>query len=181
MLTALFALWFRIAGWKINGLFPHHIPKLVVAVGPHTSAWDFVVGAAARKVMKIKNARFLGKKELFDGPFGWFFRSMGGIPVDRSSPKGIVEQVVEQIEKEDVFRLGMSPEGTRKKVEQLKTGFYRIALQANIQIILVGLDFSKKEVVIGPLITPSGNIEEDLEKVIQFFKNIKGKNPENGI
>jgi 1-acyl-sn-glycerol-3-phosphate acyltransferase len=181
MLTALFALWFRIAGWKIKGSFPHHIPKLIVAVGPHTSAWDFVVGAAARKVMKIQNARFLGKKELFDGPLGWFFRSMGGIPVDRSSPKGLVDQVVEQIEKEEVFRLGMSPEGTRKKVEQLKTGFYRIALQANIQIILIGLDFSKKEVVIGPLITPSENIDEDLKKVIQFFKSIKGKNPEMGI
>jgi 1-acyl-sn-glycerol-3-phosphate acyltransferase len=181
MLRRLFVFWFKISGWKVKGKFPHHIPKMVVAVAPHTSAWDFVVGAAARDVMKIKNARFLGKKELFDGVFGWFFRSMGGIPVDRSSSKGLVQQVVEQIEKEEVFRLGMSPEGTRQKVEKLKTGFYHIAREANIPILLIGLDFSQKKVIVGPLLQQTENKEMVFKSIHEFFSTIKGKHANLGI
>jgi 1-acyl-sn-glycerol-3-phosphate acyltransferase len=181
MLSRLFVFWFKVSGWKIVGQFPFDIPKMVIAVGPHTSAWDFVVGVAARKLIPVENAHFLGKKELFDGPFGWFFRTMGGIPVDRSSAKGLVQQVVEKIQKTDRFRLGMSPEGTRKKVDKLKTGFYHIALEAGIPILLIGLDFSEKKVVIGPLLHPSENKEDDFRKIHAFFKNIRGKKAELGI
>lgn len=181
MLSRLFALWFKLSGWKIVGDFPFHIPKLVLAVGPHTSAWDFVVGVAAKTLIPVENAHFLGKKELFDGPFGWFFRSMGGIPVDRNSSKGLVQQVVEKIQETDRFRLGMSPEGTRKKVEKLKTGFYHIAKEAGVPILMIGLNFSEKKVVIGPLLHPSENKEEDFKKIHDFFKDIKGKKAELGI
>ena len=181
MLSRLFVFWFKVSGWKIVGQFPFDIPKMVLAVGPHTSAWDFVVGVATKTLIPVQNAHFLGKKELFDGPFGWFFRSMGGIPVDRTSSKGLVQQVVEKIQETDRFRLGMSPEGTRKKVDKLKTGFYHIAKEAGIPILLIGLDFSKKEIIIGDLLYPSENKEDDFKKIHDFFKNIRGKKAELGI
>jgi 1-acyl-sn-glycerol-3-phosphate acyltransferase len=181
MLSRLFAFWFRISGWKIAGRFPCEIPKMVIAAGPHTSAWDFVVGVAAKRLIPIENAHFLGKKELFRGLFGWFFRSMGGIPVDRSSSKGLVQQVVEKMNESDRFRLGMSPEGTRKKVEKLKTGFYHIAKEAGVPILLVGIDFSKKQVEIGPVLHPSENKEEDFKKIHDYFKKIRGKKAGQGI
>jgi 1-acyl-sn-glycerol-3-phosphate acyltransferase len=181
VLSRLFSLWFQLRGWKIRGRFPKEIKKMVIAVGPHTSAWDFVIAVAAKRRIPVTHAHFLGKKELFRGLTGWFFRSMGGIPVDRSSRSGMVQDVAEKIRQTDCFRLGMSPEGTRKKVEKLKTGFYHIAREAHIPILLVGLDFSKREVLIGPLLHPSGSMEVDFRKIHLFFKNITGKNPKKGM
>jgi 1-acyl-sn-glycerol-3-phosphate acyltransferase len=180
MIGWLFALWFKFKGWKIKGQFPHHIPKMVIAVGPHTSAWDVVVGLAAKTVIPIKHAYFLGKKELFDGMFGWFFRAMGGTPVDRFSNTGMVQQVVEKFKQHDLFRLAMSPEGTRQKVDKLRTGFYYIAQEANVPILLAGFDFTKREVILGGLLYPS-NEEEDIKTIISFFAGVDGKNPELGL
>lgn len=181
MIGWLFSLWFKFSGWKITGDFPHDVPKMVIAVGPHTSAWDVVVGLAAKKIIPIKHAYFLGKKELFDGPFGWFFRAVGGTPVDRFSNHGMVEQVVDKFTAHELFRLAMSPEGTRKKVDKLRTGFYHIAKQANVPILLSGFDFAKKEVILGGLIYPTNNEAEDFKKILSFFAKVEGKNPELGL
>lgn len=175
------SLWWKINGWKINGTFPEHISKMVIAVGPHTSAWDIVVGLAARHVTPIPKAYFLGKKELFDGAFGWFFRALGGTPVDRSSSKGMVSQVADKFKAHDVFRIAMSPEGTRKKVEKLRTGFYYIAKEAKVPIQLVGFDFKHKQVIYGPLIHPSENEAADFKQIIAFFAGIEGKNKDAGM
>lgn len=181
MVGFITSLWWKINGWKINGTFPDDIPKMVIAVGPHTSAWDIVVGLAARYVTPIKEAYFLGKKELFDGAFGWFFRALGGTPVDRSSSKGMVLQVAEKFKQHDVFRIAMSPEGTRKKVEKLRTGFYYIAKEANVPILLVGFDFTNKQVIYGPLIHPSQNEAADFQQIMSFFATIEGKHKERGM
>ena len=181
MVGFITSLWWKINGWKINGTFPDHIPKMVIAVGPHTSAWDIVVGLAARYVTPIKEAYFLGKKELFDGAFGWFFRALGGTPVDRSSSKGMVLQVAEKFKQHDVFRIAMSPEGTRKKVDKLRTGFYYIAKEANVPIQLVGFDFTKREVIMGPLIYPSADETNDFKQILSFFAAVEGKHKEMGI
>ncbi|HEX4958348.1 MAG TPA: 1-acyl-sn-glycerol-3-phosphate acyltransferase [Lacibacter sp.] len=180
MVEWLFSIWFKINGWKITGHFPHDVPKMVIAVGPHTSAWDIVVGLATRRLVPIKYAYFLGKKELFDGPFGWFFRAIGGTPVDRFSKTGMVQQVAEKFHAHENFRLAMSPEGTRKKVDKLRTGFYYIAKEANVPILLAGLDFTKKEVIIGELIYPSDE-EKDFQQIISFFTGVEGKNKEQGL
>jgi 1-acyl-sn-glycerol-3-phosphate acyltransferase len=153
---------------------------MIIAAGPHTSAWDFVLGLAIKNVLNIKHGYFLGKKELFDGPFGWFFRKMGGIPVDRSSSTGLVEQVAHQFLANNHFILAMSPEGTRKKVDKLKTGFYHIAKAASVPILPIGFDFSTKEVVIGELIYPTDETA-DLKQIISFFAACKGKHPEKGL
>lgn len=181
MVGWLTSLWFKLQGWKVTGTFRNDIPKMVLAVAPHTSAWDVVVGLAARHVIPIKHAFFLGKKELFDGPFGWFFRAIGGTPVDRSSSQGLVKQVADKFTQHDVFRIAMSPEGTRKKVDKLRTGFYYIAKEANVPIQLVGFDFTKREVIMGPLIYPSADETNDFKQILSFFAAVEGKHKEMGI
>ena len=181
MIGWITSLWWKLNGWKIEGAFPDDIKKMVIAVGPHTSAWDIVVGIAARYVTPIKHAYFLGKKELFDGVFGWFFRAIGGTPVDRSSSHGVVQQVADKFNDHDIFRIAMSPEGTRKKVEKLRTGFYYIAKEAKVPILLVGFDFKHKQVIYGPLIHPSNDEAADFKQIIDFFAPIEGKNKEAGM
>jgi len=181
MIGFILSLWMKITGWKIKGSFPDHISKMVIAVGPHTSAWDVVIGLGARKMIPIKEAYFLGKKELFDGPFGWFFRAMGGTAVDRFSSQGMVAQVADKFTQHDVFRLAMSPEGTRKKVDKLRTGFYHIAKLANVPVQLIGFDFRKKEVIIGELIYPSTDEAADFKKILSFFAEVEGKIPGLGL
>lgn len=175
------SLWWKMNGWKVRGKFRDDIPKMVLAVAPHTSAWDIVVGLAVRYIVPVKHAYFLGKKELFDGPFGWFFRAIGGTPVDRSSSQGLVKEVAEKFKQYDVFRIAMSPEGTRKKVDKLRTGFYYIAKEANVPIQLIGFDFTNREVVMGPLIYLSANEGADFDKIIAFFSQFEGKNKDEGL
>lgn len=181
MIGWIASLWWKLNGWKIKGTFPDDVFKMVIAVGPHTSAWDIVVGLAARYVTPIKHAYFLGKKELFDGAFGWFFRAIGGTPVDRSSSHGVVQQVADKFKEHDVFRIAMSPEGTRKKVVKLRTGFYYIAKEANVPILLVGFDFKHKQVIYGPLIHPSNDEAADFNKIIEFFASVEGKHKDAGM
>ena len=180
MIRWLLALWFKRKGWKVNGRFPDEVPKMVIAVGPHTSAWDVVVGLGARYSIPITDAYFLGKKELFDGMFGWFFRALGGTPVDRFSKTGMVQQVADKFKQHEKFRLAMSPEGTRKKVDKLRTGFYYIAKEADVPILPAAFDFKKKEVIIGQLIYPADE-EQDFKQIISFFAEAEGKNKELGL
>lgn len=174
-------LFLQLQGWKIRSEFPYHLKKCVIAVGPHTSAWDFVVGLAVRSKLKLYHLNFLGKAELFKGRFGFFFRKMGGFPVDRFSNNNVVDQVAEQFQIRDQFVLALSPEGTRKKVDKLRTGFYHIALKAGVPIVLAGLDFGRKEISFSEPFLPSGNMEEDFKKIIHFFADKEGKIPEYGL
>lgn len=173
-----FLLW--VTGWKIRGNYPYHLKKCVIIVAPHTSAWDFLLGLAVRSKLRLGHVRFLGKKELFDGPFGFFFRWLGGIPVDRSSAHNLVEQVVERFQNETSFSLVLSPEGTRKKVDRLKSGFYHIARQAKVPLLMIGFDFGKREVVIAEPFETS-ETDKDFQHIIQFFGPMQGKNPALGI
>lgn len=179
-MNALLRLLFRLLGWKIEGTLPV-IPKYIIAVAPHTSSWDFIIGIMVRAELKLFKARFLGKKELFDGPLGWFFRSLGGTPVDRSSSKDVVAQTVEKFQSHPEFILALAPEGTRKKTGTLKTGFYFMALGAGVPIVPMGFDFGRRRIVIAPPFHPSGNAGSDLAQIIAFYKTIKGKNPELGL
>jgi 1-acyl-sn-glycerol-3-phosphate acyltransferase len=181
MIRLILSLWWKLKGWKINGNFPYHIKKMIIIVAPHTSWKDVLVGFAARNKLKIHKARFLGKKELFDGPFGWLFRRLGGAPVDRFSSHGAVEQVVTMFNDNDEFMLAMSPEGTRKKVDRLRTGFYHIAKQAGVPIVMIGFDFSKREIIIGDPFYTSGNEPADFKHIIEFFAPVRGANPEQGL
>ncbi|MBI5858202.1 MAG: 1-acyl-sn-glycerol-3-phosphate acyltransferase [Sphingobacteriales bacterium] len=174
-------IWWKINNWKISGKYPYEIKKLIIIIAPHTSWRDVAVGLATRSVLKATHIKFLGKKELFDGPFGWWFRWIGGTAVDRFSKHGVVDQVVDMFNSKEEFTIGLAPEGTRKKVDKLRTGFYHIAKKAGVPILMVGLDFSKKEVVLSETFFTSDNEEKDIEHIISFFGQIKGKYPERGL
>lgn len=153
----------------------------MVIVGPHTSSWDFVIGLAFRSKLKLTHAKYLGKAELFKGPFGFFFRGLGGFPVERSEKHNMVDQVVELFNTHDSFVLAMSPEGTRKKVERLRTGFYHIAKQAGVPIVMAGFDFEKKEASFSEPFYTTNNEAADFQHIYQFYATIKGKKPAQGI
>lgn len=174
-------LYLKLAGWKAVNEFPHYLNKGVIIVGPHTSWTDFPLSIAFRDLLKIKNGKYLGKEELFKGPFGFFFRWLGGTPVNRFSKQGVVDQVVEKFNKADKLFIALSPEGTRKKVDKLRTGFYHIAKKAAVPIVMVGLDYSKKELSIAEPFYPTDNENEDFKKILTFFAPVKGRFPEQGM
>ena len=178
MLRLFLKLYWKLFGWKLSGNFPHQFKKLVLAVAPHTHWVDVMVGFAARQAMGIQDAKFLGKKELFVWPLGWVLRKMGGTPVDRYGKTGMVDQVAELFIKNEKFMLGLSPEGTRKRVDKLRTGFYHIAKKAGVPIVPIGFDYANKRVVIGEAFFPGDDEEADMKKIIAFYAEIKGKNPQ---
>ena len=172
------SLYVWITGWKIQNNFPYHLDKCVIIVAPHTSAWDFVVGLAIRSVRHLEHVKYLGKDSLFKGPFAFIFKSTGGFPVDRFNKHNMVDQVVQLFNTHDKFVLALSPEGTRKKVAQLRTGFYFIAYKAGVPIIPVAFDYGKKEVKIGAPFTTTGNYEADMKIISAHFTGVQGRFPE---
>lgn len=153
-----------------------NIKKCVVIAVPHTSWHDFYIGLLIRQVGDIKIS-FMGKKELFRWPLGWYFKRVGGIPLDRTSGQNKVDAIAKEFEKRKELRLTLAPEGTRKKVSSWKTGFYYIAKAADVPIIMVTFDFGKKQNVISSPFYPTDNIEKDLQFMYSFFKGVKGKVP----
>lgn len=178
MLRLFFTLYWKFFGWKLSGKLPVQYKKLILAVAPHTHWVDVMVGFAARNAMQIYHARFLAKKELFVWPLGWMLRKMGGTPVDRFAKAGMVDQVAELFAKNDNFMLGLSPEGTRKRVDKLRTGFYHIAKKAAVPIVPIGFDYKNKLVVIGDAFFPGDDEAADMKKIMAFYAGIQGRNPE---
>ncbi len=168
-------IFYKVMGWDMIGSFNgDHIKKCVVIVVPHTSWHDFYIGLLIRQIDEVKIS-FMGKKELFQWPFGWYFRKVGGIPLDRTPGQNKVEAIAKEFEKRDELRLTLAPEGTRKKVSSWKTGFYYIAKAANVPIVMVAFDFGKKRVEISSAFYPTDDMEKDLQYMYNFFKNVKGK------
>ena len=164
-------IFLKVAGWKIIGTMDGNVKKSVLMVLPHTSNFDFFIGLFSRGIIGLE-MNFVGKKELFKFPFGWYFRSVGGAALDRSGGKNNVDATVDIFNSREVFRLAIAPEGTRKKTNELKTGFYYIAYKANVPIIPVAFDYSKKEVRLGQPITLTGNYENDLKIILPHFLSL---------
>ena len=168
--TEICKIIFKIFKWKILGEFSK-VPKYIIAVAPHTSFYDFFIGILVRNIINEK-INFVGKKELFGPLTGWFFKILGGVPVDRNSKKNTVDSIVEIFNKRKKFKLSIAPEGTRNKVKKWKTGFYYIALKAKIPIMPVAFDYNNKSVVVYSLFYPSGNKEEDFKKLNKKYENV---------
>jgi len=164
-------------GWQVRGALPD-VPKLVAAVAPHTSNWDFIVAFAASLALGLKIS-FLGKHSIFVWPIRNFLLRFGGIPVERSQRHGIVPQLVATFAREPKLLLGIAPEGTRKKVTQWKSGFWQIAKQSGVPIQLIGLDFASKSIVFGPLLQPGDSFDEDYPLMRAFFEQMLPRIPEN--
>lgn len=163
-------------GWRLEGSFPN-VDKCVVIVIPHTHWKDFTLGLVVRKMVNRK-INYIGKDSLFKWPYGWFFRWTGGTPVDRSRSSNKVEAVVQLFEEKKIFRLALAPEGTRKAVKQLRTGFYHMAQMAQVPIVMVAFDFGQKRVKIGSPYYTSGDWETDLGDIRAFYADVRGKIPE---
>lgn len=173
--------FFTVKGWKVVGRFPFELNKAIHIVAPHTHNIDFFLGLAVRKKMHFEFIRFLGKKELFIPPFGWILKYLGCLPVDRSKNNNFVDQVVHMFNTHERFHLALSPEGTRKKVPKLKTGFYHIAKKANIPVVMVGFDFKKRVIEFAEPFYLTDNEQADKQKIVRFFSGFTGYVPEYGI
>ena len=163
----------KLLGWRVEGQVPN-LPKMVIAVAPHTSNWDFVVGIAAMFALDLRLA-FLGKHTLFRWPFGSILRWMGGIPVDRASPHGVVGESVAAFARVDRRILAIAPEGTRRQVRHFKSGFLQIARGAGVPVVLASLDYEAKCVRLGPAFMPGDDVEADRARTEAFFATVRGK------
>lgn len=163
-------------GWSVDDRLPSE-KKYVLIVAFHTSNWDFIYGIFAMWAM---GERFLwvGKHTLFWGPFGYIFRFLGGIAVDRRAHHGFIAKMVEQFNSRDVMKLTIVPEGTRSRVSYWKTGFYYIAVEAKVPIAFAYFDYKNKTVGVGKTFYPSGDIEKDMESIREFYNDKSGKRPE---
>ncbi|WP_296233658.1 lysophospholipid acyltransferase family protein [uncultured Pseudomonas sp.] len=166
----------KLMGWRIEGELPK-LDKFVAIGAHHTSNWDFVIFIALKFVLRL-NARWFGKHSIFRWPFGGLMRSWGGIAIRRDRQLNTVEQATQAFREHDEFILVLSPEGTRKKVERWKMGFYHIALGAGVPIVLGALDYQNRRVVIGPTFQPTGDEKADLATMLAFFRPYVPKKPE---
>ncbi len=176
MFRPLALLTFRIWGWKVIDHRPHPMGQCIYVVAPHTSNWDFLVGVCARSIGRLRNTKYLAKKQLFAWPIGWFFRALGGYPVDRSKNSNITDQVVGYFKTIPHFSIGITPEGTRKDVKAWKTGFWRIAKGAGVPLILTSFDYARKEVTFREPFQVTDDMEADIAWMMNYFKQFSGKN-----
>lgn len=170
-----FLLW--LAGWRIKGSIPPEIKKCVILAAPHTSNWDFVLGRLAYFKLGVP-VKFLIKKEVFVFPFKGLITALGGIPVDRGRRSNLVEEVAYLFELYEQLNVVIAPEGTRKRVDNWKRGFYFIAQKANVPLALGFIDYKTKTAGFGPLLYPSGNFESDFRIIENFYKNKTARHPE---
>ena len=175
LVTWLGKFLIKISGWKTAGRLPED-QRVVLVAGPHTSNWDFVLAMSLILSLDV-NIHWVGKHSIFKKGFRRLLRKMGGIPVNRANPEALKNEIHNITEKFKGFIIAISPEGTRKKVDRLKSGFLRIANETNSKIMMVGVDFSKKTIELGDFYSPSGDVEKDLKFIKGYFANFTGKHP----
>ncbi len=165
---------YKCLGWKKVGDLPKDLPKYLIIAAPHTSNWDFLL-AMAFKFAEDFPAQYIGKASLFRPPYGFFFRWLGGMPVIRDQHTSNVAAVVKMFKERKSLILGMSPEGTRKKVSEWKTGFYYIAKGADIPLVLATLNFKDKEIKVSKPYYLTDDQEQDFAFFYHYFKGVEGK------
>lgn len=173
-LRGLARLFLKATGWTCKNERPT-ADRYVAVMAPHTSNWDFLYFLAAGLVFRL-NVRWLGKETLFAGPLGPVMKWLGGVPVNRGEAKDIVPDAVAFLRSGEDAALAIAPEGTRSKVNRWKTGFYRIATEAEVPILLSWLDYPTKTAGLGPLFQPTGDMEKDIQTMRDFYKPWQGKN-----
>ena len=164
-------------GWTAEVTEPHP-DKFIICLAPHTSNWDFLIGQLYSRSTGMKS-NFLMKKEWFFCPLGILFRRMGGIPVWRSKHTSMTDNLAETARRLPAFKLCITPEGTRSRNPEWKKGFYFIAQKAGIPILLYGVDYEQRRIVCTKTIIPNGDVEGQMHEIKQYFKDFKGKHPEN--
>ena len=169
-------LLFKRMGWTVE-VTQDHPEKFIICLAPHTSNWDFIIGILYNGARSLK-CNFLMKKEWFFWPLGPLFKSMGGIPVYRQKHTSMTDAMAEAARNTRQFRLCITPEGTRSRVEEWKKGFYFIALKAELPILLYGVDYEKRLISCTKTIMPNGDLEGQMREIKTYFKDFCGKKPE---
>ena len=164
--------------WKLRGDWPRDIDKFVLVAAPHTSNWDGLAMLSMGSYYRA-SIKWMGKKSLTTGPFGWLIKMIGCVPVDRSKSTSLVDQMVQAFEEREKMALLVPPEGTRGSVKEWKTGFYHIAVAAKVPIVLSALDYGTKSGGVVGVFYPTGDYEADLPVIMSYYAGIKGKYPEN--
>jgi 1-acyl-sn-glycerol-3-phosphate acyltransferase len=182
-LLARFIFW--TTGWKVAGEWPQGLKKAVLIAIPHTSNWDLIYARAAFYLLDVP-VKFTIKKEVMVGPLGWIIKAVGGIAIDRKKVAGkktqtYTQAMISMLKESDELVMMVTPEGTRSYAPKWKTGFYHIALGAEVPVVIGYLDYKLKRAGIGPVILPSGNMDEDIEAMKAFGRTVTAKFPENGI
>lgn len=177
MLKFLSTKILKLAGWQLNVVLPKE-KKFVLIGAPHTSNWDFPLALLTFWTIDLK-IYWVAKKQMFWGPLHYLFTFLGGIPVDRKSSQGFIEQIAKRFNQTDELVLTISPEGTRSKTERWKSGFYHIAVTAKVPICLAYVDYSKKTLGFEQVLYPSGDIDADMEIIAKFYNDVKGRRPQN--
>jgi 1-acyl-sn-glycerol-3-phosphate acyltransferase len=172
-------IYFDLMKWTIEGDFSSK-KKYLIVVAPHTSNWDFPIGVFVRRIKGLKS-HYVAKKELFVWPLGYFFKALGGFPVERKKKTRFVDSVVELFRQNDHFVLTMTPEGTRSYNPDWKSGYYHVAKNANVPVVYVGMDWGGKQVVIHPEKWMGESWDREQEEAKAVFRQYTGKLPENGV
>ncbi len=179
VVAKLCRFFLHLAGWRLQYQEPA-VPKAVVIVYPHTSNWDFVLGILAKGATGLP-ASWVGKDILFKGLFGvnnWLFRRLGGVPVNRRQSTGFVAQMVKEFDNRESFYLALAPEGTRSLTAGWKSGFYHLAVQAHVPLLLLWIDFANKEIGLSDCIYMTGDPALDLERISKVYEKKQGRFPQ---
>lgn len=178
----LFSLFmFKVLGWRLDDRRPPGLDRYIVVVAPHTSNWDFFIGLFTRSALRMGDVKYLAKKELFRFPLGWLFKALGGFPVDRSRHTNMVDAVVDLFRTGRISKIAITPEGTRRYQPDWKTGFHRIARQAEVPIVLASFDYPNRLVELTPPFTLTDDAAADIARMKDHFRSRKGFNPEQGV
>jgi 1-acyl-sn-glycerol-3-phosphate acyltransferase len=177
MILHLFAWWFKLKGWKTGEPIPKSVKKCVVIAAPHTSNWDYVYCMAAGKLLGVE-VKYLAKKELFRFPIKGLLERTGGMPVIRDRNTRMVDTITQMFERADELKLMIPAEGTRKRVEKWKSGFYHVALRANVPVFLGYLDYKNRIAGYGPQVMLTGDKEKDAALIKDFYRDKTGRFPE---
>jgi 1-acyl-sn-glycerol-3-phosphate acyltransferase len=177
LLRAASRVFLKLAGWRIEGALPPGVTKCVLIAAPHTSNWDLPYTLMAAFVLRL-HPYWMGKASIFKPPFGPVMRWLGGIAVNREQSNNLVAASVAALKAADgPVQLIVPPEGTRSAVTRWKTGFYFIALGAEVPVLMAYMDYADKRAGLGPVFTPTGDVERDMESIKAFYAPFKGKNP----
>lgn len=176
-LLRVFSIGFlKLTGWRVEGALPAHAARSVLIAAPHTSNWDLPYTLMVALSLRL-NIYWMGKASIFRFPFGALMRWLGGIPVDRSKANSLVSASAAALVAADgPVQLVVPPEGTRGKTRHWKTGFYFIALEADVPIVMAYMDYERKRSGLGPVFEPTGDVEADMAAIKAFYAPFKGKN-----
>ena len=176
LLRAFSIGFLKVTGWRVEGALPAHAARSVLIAAPHTSNWDLPYTLMVAFALRL-NIRWMGKQSIFRAPFGGVMRWLGGIPVNREQSTHLVAASVAAIQAANgPLQLVVPPEGTRSKTRYWKTGFYHIAVGAQVPIVLAYMDYHAKRSGLGPVFVPTGDVEADMAAIKAFYAPFKGKN-----